>query len=622
MSIFMTPLLLSLMFGPAQAQENLGTLDISYFRPPSDGYRYYNAPSATTLRHLQMGVSFWVSYENDPLIFVSSGRRVAPEVVIVEGDLGDAVIDHRVMSNLQVSLGFFQHVSLAVDLPLIFWQSGYQLDSLMFDQDPAYLIPSGIGDLRFTAKAVLIDRDKMPIGLAVYLPVGTPTSSGGSLFGEEAFSYTPTGVIEFSDAPVRDRSYKIRASGYLGYHIRPDDMLLNTPIGSQLVYGGGIAYHPVDFIEFLIEYTGKSGADGTTGELLGGLKILGGNAVEINGGGGLGVIPGIGTTDIRGVFGVTVAPDFDPRFRDPDGDGIPEKFDKCPMAMEDYDGFQDTDGCPDVDNDQDRILDENDKCPNQAEDYDGQQDDDGCPDNDNDGDGIPDGQDRCVDQPENFNGYMDSDGCPDKDVNTDSDGDGVPDVKDQCTNTREDIDGYMDDDGCPDLDNDGDGLMDYEDQCPVAREVFNRVNDEDGCPDESDRVRIVSNRIQINEKIFFDFAKATIKPRSYDLIDEIASLILAKPKLRIIQIVGHTDDVGSDAANMQLSQRRAEAVREALIQRKVESHRLGARGMGERKPLVKGTSEAARAKNRRVEFLIEYKQENDDVSFLDCMYIG
>ena len=51
--------------------------------------------------------------------------------------------------------------------------------------------------------------------------------------------------------------YKIRASGYLGYHIRPDDMLLNTPIGSQLVYGGGIAYHPVDFVEFLIEYTGK-----------------------------------------------------------------------------------------------------------------------------------------------------------------------------------------------------------------------------------------------------------------------------------------------------------------------------------------------------------------------------
>ena len=88
------------------------------------------------------------------------------------------------------------------------------------------------------------------------------------------------------------------------------------------------------------------------------------------------------------------------------------------------------------------------------------------------------------------------------DANADSDGDGVPDAKDQCTNTREDIDGYMDDDGCPDLDNDGDGLMDYEDQCPVARESIQSCQRRRWCPDESDRVRIVSNRIQINEKIF------------------------------------------------------------------------------------------------------------------------
>ena len=86
---------------PAQADDSLGTIDISYFRPAADGYRYYNVPSATTLRHMQMGVSFWVSYENDPLVFLSSGRRVAPEVVVVEGDLGDAIIDHRVMSNIE-----------------------------------------------------------------------------------------------------------------------------------------------------------------------------------------------------------------------------------------------------------------------------------------------------------------------------------------------------------------------------------------------------------------------------------------------------------------------------------------------------------------------------------------
>ena len=226
---------------------------------------------------------------------------------------------------------------------------------------------------------------------------------------------------------------------------------------------------------------------------------------------------------------------------------------------------------------------------------------------DNDQDGIVDDIDRCKNEPETFNGYLDHDGCPDQDKQLDSDDDGVSDSLDQCPNKREDRDGFEDGDGCPDVDNDGDGILDYEDQCPIAREVFNRVDDTDGCPDESDRVRIVKNRIQINEKIFFDFGKATIKSQSFDLLDEISSLILAKPKLRIIQIVGHTDDVGSEQANLVLSRKRAEAVRTALIERGVGGHRLGAKGMGESQPLVKGTSDSARSKNRRVEFIIEYK---------------
>ena len=89
--------MLSFLFGlilsaPVHAQDNSGSLDISYFRPPPDGYRYFATPSATTLRHLQMGVSFWVSYENDPLIFTAGGKRVAPDVVIVE--------DERVLQTL------------------------------------------------------------------------------------------------------------------------------------------------------------------------------------------------------------------------------------------------------------------------------------------------------------------------------------------------------------------------------------------------------------------------------------------------------------------------------------------------------------------------------------------
>jgi hypothetical protein len=106
-------------------------------------------------------------------------------------------------------------------------------------------------------------------------------------------------------------------------------------------------------------------------------------------------------------------PTFAPREGDSDLDGIPDRADKCPSQPEDFDGYQDTDGCPDADNDGDGVLDVNDDCPARAEDFDGFNDQDGCPDVDNDGDGILDADDKCPSAAEDFNGYQDADGCPD-----------------------------------------------------------------------------------------------------------------------------------------------------------------------------------------------------------------
>jgi OmpA-OmpF porin, OOP family len=111
---------------------------------------------------------------------------------------------------------------------------------------------------------------------------------------------------------------------------------------------------------------------------------------------------------------------------DRDGDGIPDDLDKCPDEPEDKDGFQDEDGCPDLDNDHDGILDIDDLCPNEPEDKDGFEDADGCPDLDNDHDGIPDKDDKCPNQPETYNGVEDADGCPDHGVVTTTDGGFVP----------------------------------------------------------------------------------------------------------------------------------------------------------------------------------------------------
>jgi outer membrane protein OmpA-like peptidoglycan-associated protein len=165
--------------------------------------------------------------------------------------------------------------------------------------------------------------------------------------------------------------------------------------------------------------------------------------------------------------------------RDVDGDGIPNRKDDCPDAAEDPDGFEDADGCPDLDNDSDGVDDERDDCPLKPEDEDGYRDGDGCPDLDNDGDGLDDVEDGCPDKAEDEDGFQDSDGCPDPD----NDGDGIPDGRDGCPLEEEDKDGFRDDDGCPEFDNDGDGIADEADECPDAAEEVNGIEDGDGCPE-------------------------------------------------------------------------------------------------------------------------------------------
>jgi len=166
--------------------------------------------------------------------------------------------------------------------------------------------------------------------------------------------------------------------------------------------------------------------------------------------------------------------------KDSDGDGLADRVDECPEAAEDFDDFQDEDGCPDRDNDGDGVMDVDDQCPSSPEDRDGWRDGDGCPELDNDADGLRDTEDGCPDKAEDPDGFQDADGCPD----VDNDTDGIPDVRDDCPLEAEDKDGFRDDDGCPEPDNDGDGIPDRDDQCPNAAEELNGVADHDGCPEQ------------------------------------------------------------------------------------------------------------------------------------------
>lgn len=98
---------------------------------------------------------------------------------------------------------------------------------------------------------------------------------------------------------------------------------------------------------------------------------------------------------------------------DGDGDGLPDRLDKCPAEKETPNGIIDDDGCPEPDGDGDNVIGDADKCPEKAEDIDGFEDGDGCPELDNDGDGLEDVRDKCPLEPEVRNGFEDEDGCAD-----------------------------------------------------------------------------------------------------------------------------------------------------------------------------------------------------------------
>jgi outer membrane protein OmpA-like peptidoglycan-associated protein len=113
---------------------------------------------------------------------------------------------------------------------------------------------------------------------------------------------------------------------------------------------------------------------------------------------------------------------------------------------------------------------------------------------------------------------------------------------------------------------------------------------------------IVGETVALNN-IFFQFGKATLTDDSFPELDRIAGELAERTTL-VIEIQGHTDDVGGDAANLKLSQARADAVRSYLLSRRIEENQVRSVGFGERRPIASNANPEGQAQNRRVEFVI------------------
>jgi OOP family OmpA-OmpF porin len=269
--------------------------------------------------------------------------------------------------------------------------------------------------------------------------------------------------------------------------------------------------------------------------------------------------------------------------KDSDGDGVLDRDDDCPDTPRGV--IVDERGCP-KDSDGDGVWDGIDRCPDTPRGA--IVDEWGCP-KDSDGDGVWDGIDRCPDTPRGA--IVDEWGCP-----KDSDGDGVWDGIDQCPDTPRGA--SVDERGCL-RDADGDGVWDGADRCPDTPP--GTPVRPDGCP-KAAPLFTEDKKVLILEGVFFEFDKAILKPVSQVTLDRVARSLLDWPEVHV-EVAGHTDWIGTDEYNQDLSYRRARAVKEYLVSKGVAADRMDVRGFGESRPIADNQTDAGRAKNRRVELV-------------------
>lgn len=126
----------------------------------------------------------------------------------------------------------------------------------------------------------------------------------------------------------------------------------------------------------------------------------------------------------------------------------------------------------------------------------------------------------------------------------------------------------------------------------------------DGVPvAQNNVVAPTSTKVVLNADTFFDFDKSTIKPEGRQVLDQVVQQA-GSINLETLIATGHTDSIGTDAYNLKLSQRRANAVKAYLVQKGMDPNRIYVEGKGESQPIASNKTREGRAKNRRVEIEI------------------
>jgi OmpA-OmpF porin, OOP family len=475
----------------------LPSLDTRTWRAPTDPNAGMVIEPAVTPGPGVLSFGGFASYAFRPVSLKAAGTD----------DVALRPVEHVVGLDAVANLGIGQRFAIGANLPLVLYQDGSNALPPSVSQLSA--IPSSaIGDLALTMKGAVVRNEGGGLGIAALGNVTLPTGDRSSFAGEGAVTAGARVLVEYTllvAAVQASIGYKARTE----HRTWPAEDVGGYRFGDEVPWSVGLALKPgilgVDSGNrqrwevaahgwLPAGPVGPFGAGQPGSSALSPALLALSDRIEIGHyrdafvlvGAEIGLTDAVGVPAFRGVVGIGWAP----REHDMDHDGVRDDVDGCPEIAEDRDGFEDSDGCPEIDNDDDGVLDKEDACPNVAGEETKDPKTNGCPvaasaphadgGKDADGDGVPDATDKCPTQPEDKDGFEDADGCPDPD----NDADGINDKDDACPTQKGEASTDPARNGCPNTDRDGDTFDNDVDKCPDAAEVFNGVTDDDGCPDE------------------------------------------------------------------------------------------------------------------------------------------
>jgi len=587
-------------------------LDAQSFDPAIDGHDFVNLDDSQ-VGPQGPGGGFVFNYAQDPLVFRFTDPETAPEG-LEESVLLSSVATFDLLGYYNIS-----RYRIGIDLPVNPFASGYNLTE-------GYLL----GDIALDAKAELIDRQTDPVGVSLSLRGTLPTGNEAAWLGASQPTLGGQVILATGNDVVTALN--------LGFRTGTSTVDEGFTVGSQLLAGLG-AKVPLSSQTWLsAEANGRyyinasEPVAGFGAEALGCLHVNPFEDLVFTIGGGTGLAEGVGTPDFRVVSGLVWAPyrqasgpsSIGP---DLDADGITDDLDLCPDQPEDYNGIDDLDGCPDgewtpttlfvvgprgaliagsrIELLQGPVTGEwvteagellRSLLPGtyevlvRAEGYELLATTLTVPAGVN-------FEHRLRIEPEGaLDGRMvinvtDIDGLPIEAsirvmgmegsmTRTSSDGLGERALPAGSHEIVISSVGYKTSRRMVTLRSGGESLIDV-----VLKDS---------------RVEIVEGRINIYDRIFFEYDSDIIKPESFAILDELSDMLKNDPTIQLVEIQGHTDTSGSELYNLELSQRRADSVRRYVIESGVSSARMVARGYGEGVNLRSGDSDA----NRRVEFHI------------------